>query len=81
MPAPRRRHVAVVVGDPLAVRPYVQLLNTSAWVIYAADLDPETSHPELLAYLLALGDRMALTGEVSGAAVQSALWWLERTDE
>jgi len=79
-PAPRRRHVAVVVGEPLAVRPYVQLLNTSAWMVYAADLDPETSHPELLAYLLAAGDWMALTGEVSGTAVRTALWWLERTD-
>src|SRR6185503_2053522 len=32
-PAPRLRHVAVV-GEPLAVRPYVQLLNTSAWMLY-----------------------------------------------
>src|SRR5262245_24502578 len=28
--APRLRHVAVV-ADPASVRPYVQLLNTSAW--------------------------------------------------
>jgi hypothetical protein len=58
----------------------VQLLNTSAWMVYAADIDPEASHPELFAYLLAAGDRMALTGEVSGTPVQTALWWLERTD-
>jgi hypothetical protein len=76
---PRRRHVAVV-DDPLAVRPYVQLLNTSAWMVYGADLDPAGSHPELLAYLLVLGDRMAMTGDVSAAPVHTALWWLERTE-
>src|SRR5436853_6904255 len=29
---PRIRHVAVV-DDPTSVRPYVQLLNTSAWML------------------------------------------------
>jgi hypothetical protein len=72
--------VAVVVGDPLSVRPYAQLLNTSAWMLQAADLDPATLHPELLAYLLAAGDWMALTSEVSGTAVRTGLWWPERTD-
>ncbi|HWP65752.1 MAG TPA: hypothetical protein VNO26_07560, partial [Candidatus Limnocylindria bacterium] len=80
-PAPRRRHVAVIVGEPLAVRPYAQLLNTSAWTLYAADLDPDASHPELVAWLLALGDRLAVSGKVSRAPVEAALWWLERTDE
>lgn len=80
-PAPRRRHVAVVVGDPLSVRPYAQLLNTSAWLLYGSDLDPVASHPELLAWLLVLGDRMAVSGVVSHAPVQAALWWLERSDE
>ncbi|HXJ36975.1 MAG TPA: hypothetical protein VMS22_23300 [Candidatus Eisenbacteria bacterium] len=79
-PAPRRRHVAVVT-QPEAVRPYVQLLNTSAWLVYACDVDPTVSHPEFLAYVLAVGDRMALTGEVAPAAVHAGAWWLERTDE
>jgi hypothetical protein len=79
-PAPRRRHVAVVT-QPDAVRPYVQLLNTTAWLVYAADVDPATSHPELLAFVLALGDRMARSGHVDTAAVQTAAWWLDRTDE
>jgi hypothetical protein len=79
-PAPRRRHVAIV-GEALSVRPYVQLLNTSAWMLYDADFDPERSHAELAAYLLALGDRMALSGEVATAAVHAAAWWIERTDE
>jgi hypothetical protein len=79
-PAPRRRHVAVVT-QPDAVRPYVQLLNTSAWLVYATDVDPATSDPELLAFVLALGDRMAATGEVATAAVQAAAWWLERTED
>lgn len=77
---PRIRHLGVVVGDALAVRPYAQLLNTSAWLLYEADVDPATSDPELLAWLLALGDRMAATGEVTLAPVQTAAWWLERTD-
>lgn len=79
-PAPRRRHVAVV-GRPDAVRPDVQLLNTSAWLVHAADVDPATSHPELLAFVLVLGDRMAASGEVTTAAVQAAAWWLERSDD
>jgi hypothetical protein len=70
-----------VVEDPLAVRPYAQLLNTSAWTVYGTDLDPLVSHPELFAYLLVLGDRMAVSGEVTTAAVQTALWWFERTEE
>ncbi len=79
-PFPRRRHVAVVRG-PLAVRPYVGLLNTSAWMLYDADLDPDASDPELVAYLLAHGDWVAGTGEVTLAAARSAAWWLERTDD
>jgi hypothetical protein len=79
-PPPRRRHVAVV-RDASAVRPYVGLLNTSAWVLFDADLDPERSDPELVAYLLAHGDWVALTGEVTLAAARGAAWWLERTDD
>lgn len=77
---PRVRHVAVVTSEN-AVRPYAQLLNTSAWTLYAADLDPGKSHPELGAYLLAHGDRMALSGEVTLSALHNAAWWLERSDE
>ena len=79
-PMPRRRHVAVVTQAD-TVRPYVQLLNTSAWLVYATDLDPATSDPEFLAFVLAMGDRMALSGEVTTAPVHTAAWWLERTDE
>jgi hypothetical protein len=78
-PPPRRRHVAVV-REPLAVRPYASLLNTSAWLLYAADVDPARSDPEFLAALLAHGDWMASTGEVAYAAVRGAAWWLERSD-
>src|SRR5712672_2332486 len=70
-PAPRLRHVAVV-EDATEVRPYVQLLNTSAWMLYGCDLDPEVSHAELAAYLLVLGDRMALSGEVASAPLHPA---------
>ena len=53
-PPPRRgRHAA------RGSRPYVQLLNTSAWLVYAADVDPAISDPEFLAFVLAVGDRMA----------------------
>lgn len=78
-PPPRRRHVAVV-GAPLAVRPYVSLLNTSTWLLYLADVDPAQSDPEFLAALLAHGDWVAQTGEVAFAAARGAAWWLERTD-
>lgn len=77
---PRLRHIAVV-GAALAVHPYAQLLNTSAWTLYAADLDPVVSHPEFAAYLLAHGDRMAMTGEVTMAGLHHAAWWFERTDD
>jgi hypothetical protein len=74
---PRLRHVAVV-GEPLAVPPFVQLLNTSAWLLYDCDLDPESSDPELLAYLLVHGDRLAASGEVTLAAVHTAAYWFAR---
>ena len=77
---PRRRHVALV-ADALSVRPYVQLLNTSAWMLYETDFDPALSHPEFAAYLLVHGDRMAVSGEVTTAALHTAAWWLERTDD
>jgi len=43
-PAPRLRHVAVV-GDAFSVRPYVQLLNTSAWTLYESDFERVDSTP------------------------------------
>lgn len=79
-PSPRLRHVAVV-GEPLAIHPYAQLLNTSAWTLYDCDLDPAESHIELAAYLLVHGDRMSLTGEVTLAALHNAAYWFERTRE
>jgi hypothetical protein len=79
-PAPRRRHVALLRA-PLEVRPYVQLLNTSAWTLYESDLDAELSHPEFAAYLLAHGDHLAAGSEVSSAAVHAAAWWFERSDD
>jgi hypothetical protein len=78
-PAPRLRHVAVV-AEPLAVHPYASLLNTSTWTLYAGDLDPDASHPEFAAYLLAHGDRLMVLGEVTMAALHHAAWWLERSD-
>jgi hypothetical protein len=77
---PRRRHVGVV-KEPLGVRPYVSLLNSSAWLLYASDVDPGRSDAEFVAYLLAHGDWMAHTGEVAFAAVRGAAWWLERADD
>ena len=78
-PSPRLRHVAVL-EEPLDVHPYVSLLNTSAWTLYAGDLDPDTSHAELVAWLLAYGDRLMVLGEVTMAALHAAAWWLERDD-
>jgi len=79
-PAPRLRHVAIV-AEPLAVRPYAQLLNTSAWTLLAADLEPASSDPELVAYLLTLGDRMAVSGEVASAPLHAAAYWFDRTPD
>jgi hypothetical protein len=78
-PPPRIRHVAVV-SEPLTVRPYAQLLNTSAWTMYQSDLDPSVSDPEYVAYLLVHGDRMAQTGEVSLAALHCAAYWFDRSE-
>jgi hypothetical protein len=75
---PRRRHVALL-ADAAVAHPYVQLLNTSAWTLYAADIDPARADAEWLAYLLAHGDRMARTGEVTAAALHNAAWWFERS--
>jgi hypothetical protein len=77
---PRLRHVGIVTAER-GVRPYAQLLNTAAWMLYATDFDPASGHPELGAYLLAHGDRMTFSGEVTLAALHNGAWWLERTDE
>src|SRR5262249_59904474 len=79
-PPPRRRHVAVV-GRPHDVRPWVQLLNTSAWLVYASDLDPVLSDAEFFAFLLAHGAWMAQTGEVTFAAGGGGRWWLGRRED
>jgi len=79
-PPPRVRHIAVV-REPLTLHPYAQLLNASAWTLYDCDLDPAGSHPEFAAYLLAHGDRMTVSGEVTMAALHNAAWWLERSPE
>ena len=79
---PRRRNLGVVIDpDAFAVRPYVQLLNTSTWLLYADDIVGAHADPEFLAYLLAHGDRMTITGEVTQAAIQNAAWWFERRDD
>lgn len=78
-PPPRLRHIAVV-EDPRAVHPHAQLLNASAWTLYACDVDPAASHVELVAYLLAHGERATLLGEVSRPALYNGAWWFERSD-
>lgn len=77
---PRLRHVGLV-REPFAVRPYAQLLNTSAWTLYESDFDPASSHAEFAAYLLVHGDRMAQSGEVASAALHTAAYWFERSDD
>ena len=76
---PRLRHVAVL-DQPLDIHPYAPLLNTTAWTLYADDLDPQDGDVEFAAYLLAHGDRMARLGEVTAAALHNAAWWFARSD-
>lgn len=78
-PPPRQRNVAIA-HSPDDVPPWAQILNTSTWTLYACDFDPDASHPEFAAWLFAHGDRMALTGEVTEAALRNAAWWFERSD-
>jgi len=68
-----------VVRDPDSVRPYAQILNESTCTLVLGDLDPERSHPEFAAYLLAIAERMAETGEILRAAAHLAPWWFYRT--
>ena len=42
---------------------------------------PRSRIPSSRAYLLAHGDRMALSGEVTLSALHNAAWWLERSDD
>jgi len=76
---PRVRNIAIVAAAT-AIPPYVQLLNTSTWTMYDVDFAPATSSDELLAYLFAQGDRMAITGEVTLAALHNAAYWFDRSD-
>ena len=75
---PRLRNVGLVTA-PDEVRPFASILNTSTWTLYECDLDPDRSDAELVAYLLAHGDRMTETGEVTLTAVHLASWWFERS--
>ena len=75
---PRLRNVAVLADGQL-IPPYVQLLNSSTWTLYDADFDPLDSHAELAAYLFAHGERMALTGEATLAALRNAAYWFDRS--
>ena len=77
---PRLRNIGVV-RDPQGVRPYSQILNESTCALYLDDLAPETSDPELVAFVLAMGERSAETGEILRSAVHLAPWWFERTKE
>ena len=78
-PPPRLRHVGLI-RTPLAVRPYIQMLNTSTWTLYESDFDAVSSHPEFAAYLLVHGDRMAQSGNVTVTALHTAAYWFERSD-
>lgn len=77
--APRLRNLGVV-RDASTVRPYAQILNESTCTLYLEDLDPETSHAELVAYVLAFGERAAETTDMLRTAVHLAPWWFERTE-
>jgi len=76
---PRLRNIAIVESTT-AIPPYVQLLNTSTWTMFDCDFAEATSSDELLAYLFAQGERMAITGEVTLAALHNAAYWFDRTD-
>ena len=78
-PPPRLRNVAIVDSSTF-IPPYVQLLNTSTWTLFDCDFDPATSSVEFVAYLLAHGDRMSITGEVTSAALHNAAYWFERNE-
>jgi hypothetical protein len=75
-PAPRLRNLGVVTDNQF-LRPYAQVLNTSTSTLYECDLDPAISNADFVAYLFVLGDWMALTGEVTQAALRSAAWWFD----
>jgi len=76
---PTTRSVAIVL-DPREIRPFASLLNDSAWVLYRPDVEASTSSPELVAWLLAVADRLRTTPDVTLAPVQIAAWWFERSD-
>ncbi len=76
---PRLRNIAVI-DDATGIPPYVQILNTSTWTLFDCDLDSDLSNAEFVAYLLVQGDRMAITGEVTMAAIHNAAYWFDRSN-
>ena len=77
---PRIRNIAIVDSTTF-IPPYVQFLNTTTWTLFDCDFDPRTSSVELVAYLLAHGDRMSRTGEATLAALHNAAYWFGLSDE
>lgn len=63
------------------VRPWAAVLNESTSTLHLDDLDPERSHPEFVAYTLALAGHLAEVGDVVLAPLQLAPWWFDRTDD
>ena len=61
---PTTRSVAIVL-DPREIRPFASLLNDSAWVLCRSDVEASTSSPELVAWLLAVADRLRTTPDVT----------------
>lgn len=76
---PSRLRSVAVVRDASRLRPFVALLNTSTWTIYESDLDPESSHAELVTYALLHGDRLVEAPEIGRVAIDLAPYWLERS--
>jgi hypothetical protein len=76
---PSTRSIAIVL-DPGEVRPFASLLNDAAWVLDRSDVEASSSSPELVAWLLAVADRLRINPDVTLAPVQIAAWWFERSD-
>jgi len=77
VPLVRNLVVVLAAGN---VRPFASLLNVGAWTLDRSDLDALTSHPEVVAWLLALGDRLRTTPDATLAPIQIAAWWFERSE-
>ena len=70
-----------VATDLERVHPYQRPLSGSAWLVYAADFEPETSSVEFAAYQFVHAERLNTTSNLPDAVIGNLSYFMARSDD